>query len=95
MSGAPGRGLVLALALLYSATAGAIAAVEFMKLDATGKRKALEPIIHSFLTAGYKKIPDWPELSARIRSKILEKGYTYQSLEAVAEEAAKEAGMTR
>lgn len=91
------RKVLIAVALLCVAGgAHAIAAIEFMKMDsAQGQSDVLKPIIISFLSKGYKKVPDWARLASLVRAKILEKGYTYQSLESVAEEAAVGAGMTR
>lgn len=84
----------LIVALLWAQTVAAMAVIEFLKLDASGRSNALEPIIHSYLRVGYKKIPDWAELSHEIRKLALEKGYSYQSLEEVAKEAALRLGMT-
>lgn len=89
--------LVAALfALCFATAAHAIAAIEYMKLDSGSPQKqVLDPIVISFLAKGYRNVPDWPKLASLVRAKILEKGYTFQSLEQVAEEAAIGAGMTR
>lgn len=86
---------LLLLAAFVTQTAFALAAIEFIKLDATSQRQALEPIIYSFVSRGFKKVPDWVELSIQVRKITLEKGYNYQSIETVAEEAAIRLGMTR
>lgn len=87
---------LLGLALAAPGTASALAAIEFMRLDdATKRREALEPIIHGFLSRGFKKVPDWPALGSEVRRVILERGYTYQALDSVAEEAAVRLGMYR
>ena len=44
---------------------------------------------------GYKNVPDWARLSSLMKKKILEKGYTTQDIDAVAEEAALDGGMTK
>lgn len=89
--------LLIATTLFTIATqAGAMSAIEFVKLDmGSPQRQALEPIVFSFVSRGYKDVPDWPKLSNLVRARVLEKGYTYQSLETVAEEAAVAAGMHR
>lgn len=82
--------------LLLSTALYAMTAFEFIKLEnSTERRKLLEPIIFSFVSRGFKNVPDWATLGIRIRELVLKNGYSYQSLETVAEEAAKAEGMTR
>jgi hypothetical protein len=89
-------GMLLLSGLLFSTMANAISAIEFLKAE-TDNREAeyVKPLVIQFVSRGYKNVPDWPKLSRAIRKKILEKGYTYQSLESVAEEAAIDEGMKR
>ena len=44
---------------------------------------------------GYKHVPDWTRLSSLTKKTILEKGYTTQNIDAIAEEAAVGAGMVK
>lgn len=81
-------------AAALASPAAAIAVIDFLKLEAHEQRLALEPVIHSYLRVGYKKVPDWIPLSIEIRKIALEKGYSYQSLDQVAKEAALRLGMT-
>jgi superfamily II helicase len=55
----------------------------------------MKEIVIKLVSKGYKNVPDWVKLSRITRQKILEKGYTDEDIEAVAEEAALAAGMTR
>ena len=87
---------LLLLAIFIANAASALAAIEFLRMeDASDKANFLKPIIVSFVSRGYKKVPDWPSLSNECRKLILEKGYTFQNMEQVAEEAAIRLGMSR
>lgn len=89
------RWLIL-LALFVSQLATALAVIEFMKLKPTDQFNVVKPIMLSFLQNGYKKVPDNEfTLISAIEKLAYEKGYTYQSIEEVAKEAALRLGMTR
>lgn len=89
------RNLAL-LALLIPQLAFGMAAIEYLKLQhAHEQARILEPIIVSFVSRGYKNVPDWAPLAHAVRALILKNGYTYQNVENVAEEAAIGLGMTR
>jgi SpoVK/Ycf46/Vps4 family AAA+-type ATPase len=76
--------------------ASAMSALEFLRAQTDNKEApVMKEIVIKLVTKGYKNVPDWARLSALTRSKILEKGYTSQDIEAIAEEAALAAGMTR
>lgn len=84
------------LALVVSQSVAAMTALEFLNVkDAVDQARILEPIVISFVRRGHKKVPDWAPLSFEIRKLVLEKGYTYQSLEPVALEAAYRLGMEK
>ena len=84
------------LALAVARPAFAMTALEFISLQsASDQARILEPIVVSFVRRGHKKVPDWAPLSFEIRKLVLEKGYTYQSLEPVALEAAYRLGMEK
>lgn len=87
--------LLALILVLASPMAFAMAAIEFLKADTVAKSNVLEPIIISFVSQGYKHVPDWAPLSSACRKLILEKGYNYQDMEEVAKEAALGLGMTR
>lgn len=87
--------LTVAAGLIFSANVFAISGLDFIKLDASSQRKALEPIIYRFVSSGYKNVPDWAELSYEIRKTVLKNGTGYQSLDSVTKEAATKIGMTR
>ena len=74
----------------------AVSALEFLRVE-TDNREAplMKEIVIKLVTKGYKNVPDWARLSSITRKKILEKGYTNQDIEAIAEEAALTSGMTR
>jgi hypothetical protein len=55
----------------------------------------MKEIVIKLVAKGYKRVPDWAELSALTRERILRNGYTSQDIETIAEEAAVAAGMTR
>lgn len=78
---------------------------EFVRLLRRGKRMpgdegmrklVIKPIQISFLQSGYRKVPDNSYgLALEVKKIAFEKGYTYQSIEEVAKEAAIRMGMTR
>lgn len=83
-------------ALALSQAAWALSAIEYLRMkDASQQNKVMEPIVDGFVSRGYKKVPNWARLDNQVRDLIREKGYTYQSIEGVAEEAAIAGGMTR
>lgn len=89
------RWAVLLVAFM-AGIAHAVAVIEFLEMGATDQYKALHPVLIGFLKAGYKNVPDNEfSLAQDIKKLAFEKGYTYQSLEEVAKEAALRAGMTR
>lgn len=89
--------LTLAIAALtISQAAWALSAIEYLRMKgASEQNKVMEPIVDSFVARGYKKVPNWAKLDNQVRDLIREKGYTYQNVENVAEEAAIAGGMTR
>jgi hypothetical protein len=94
-SGVKTVGLVFTL-LLFTQLANAMSALEFLRAETDGKEAPImKEIVIKLVAKGYKKVPDWPKLSSLTRRIILEKGYTNQDVEAVAEEAAVADGMTR
>jgi SpoVK/Ycf46/Vps4 family AAA+-type ATPase len=76
--------------------ASAMSALEFLRVETDNKEApVMKEIVIKLVSKGYKNVPDWVKLSRITRQKILEKGYTDEDIEAVAEEAALAAGMTR
>ena len=55
----------------------------------------MKQVVINLVAKGYKRVPDWAPLSSITKKKILERGYTNQDIEGIAEEAALGAGMTR
>lgn len=91
------RPLVLgAIAMIFATAAHALAVVEFLKMDVSQQMDVIKPIQISFLQSGYRKVPDNSYgLALEVKKIAFEKGYTYQSIEEVAKEAAIRMGMTR
>jgi hypothetical protein len=90
------RFVVAAVFFAIADVALAMTALEFLRAEADFKEAPIMREIETKLVAkGYKNVPDWRRLSRITRQKILEKGYTTQDIEAIAEEAALAAGMTR
>jgi hypothetical protein len=90
------RFVVAAVFLAVADVALAMTALEFLKAETDYKEEPIMREIEIKLVAkGYKNVPDWRRLSSITRQKILEKEYTTQDIEAIAEEAALTAGMTR
>lgn len=83
-------------ALVFSQTAMALATIEFLKMEGSQQYDVVKPIMLSVLQRGYKKVPsnEFTLINA-IKKLAFEKGYTYQNIENVAEEAAIGLGMTR
>jgi SpoVK/Ycf46/Vps4 family AAA+-type ATPase len=76
--------------------ASAMSALEFLRAETDNKdAPVMKEIVIKLVAKGYKKVPDWARLSSITREKILEKGYTNQDIEEIAEEAALANGMTR
>jgi hypothetical protein len=84
------------LLALTTGAASAISALEFLRAEADNNeaRMTKEEVI-KLVAKGYKNVPDWARLSSLMKKKILEKGYTTQDIDAVAEEAALDGGMTK
>ena len=89
--------IVLATAFFSIAEiASAMSALEFLWVETDNKEApVMKEIVIKLVSKGYKNVPDWVKLSRITRQKILEKGYTDEDIEAVAEEAALAAGITR
>jgi hypothetical protein len=76
--------------------ASAMSALEFLRAEMDSKEiRVMQEIVVKLVAKGYKNVPDWPKLSRITKEIILEKGYTNQDIESVAEEAALANGMTR
>jgi hypothetical protein len=89
-------GVVATLLALMTGVASAISALEFLRAEADNKEaRMMKEEVIKLVAKGYKNVPDWPQLSDLTKKKILEKGYTTQDIDAVAEEAALSAGMTK
>jgi hypothetical protein len=74
----------------------AVSALEFLRAETNNKEASMmKEIVIKLVAKGYKNVPDWARLSSVTRAKILEKGYTNQDIEPIAEEAALTSGMTR
>lgn len=90
------RAIAVGGAMVFATSAAGMATIEFMQLGAGDQYDAVKPIMVSFLKAGYRKVPDNEILLiVEIRKLAFEKGYTYQSVDDVAKEAALRMGMTR
>jgi hypothetical protein len=90
------RAILCATLLAFASTAHALSALEFMKMDFSRQYDVAQPMLVTFLSAGYKKIPDNPaSLVSRMKKIILDKGYQYQNVEDVGKEAAISLGMER
>lgn len=88
--------VVGAIAMIFATAAHALAVVEFLKMDVSQQMDVIKPIQISFLQSGYRKVPDNSYgLALEVKKIAFEKGYTYQSIEEVAKEAAIRMGMTR
>jgi hypothetical protein len=88
-------GTVISL-LAFAADATAMSALEFLRAEAENKEAPImKDVVIKLVSKGYKRVPDWAPLSNMTKKKILERGYTNQDVEGVAEEAALGAGMTR
>jgi len=82
--------------LTFAADATAMSALEFLRAEANNKEAgAMKEVVIKLVAKGYKRVPDWAPLSGMTKQKILEKGYTNQDIEGIAEEAALGAGMTK
>jgi hypothetical protein len=80
----------------FAEIASAMSALEFLRAETDNKdAPVMKEIVIKLVAKGYKKVPDWARLSSITREKILEKGYTNQDIEEIAEEAALANGMTR
>jgi hypothetical protein len=87
---------VAAVCLSFSQVANAMSALEFLRAEAdNNEARPMKEVVIKLVAKGYKKVPDWARLSDITKKKILEKGYTNQDVEGIAEEAAVAAGMTR
>ena len=86
-------GLLIATTVVERVSA--MSALEFLRAEIDNKEdRVMKEIVIKLVSKGYKNVPDWPRLSSLTKRKILEKGYTNEDIEAVAEEAALAAGMT-
>ncbi len=85
---------LILLMLLISQAAAALATIDFMKMKTSEQMDVVKPIMLSFLQSGCKKVPDNSyTLVSAIEKLAYAKGYTYQSVETVAKEAALGLGM--
>lgn len=85
-----------AVALPLSSVARAVAIIEFLQKPDVEQYKWMQQQQIAWLKAGYKGIPDNPWTVLNEMKRIaLAKGYTYQSIDDVAKEAAAATGMTR
>jgi hypothetical protein len=89
-------GLLTALVAFTTEVAAAMSALEFLRAEAdNNEARAMKEEVIKLVAKGYKNVPDWARLSSVTKKKILEKGYTNQDIDGIAEEAALGAGMTR
>lgn len=89
---------VTAIFLFLAVTefASAMSALEFLRAEAdNNEARVMKEVVIKLVAKGYKNVPDWAQLSSVTKKKILEKGYTNQDIDGIAEEAALAAGMTR
>lgn len=87
---------VAALLLLVTGTATAMTALEFLRAETdNNEARTMKEVVIKLVAKGYRNVPDWPRLSSVTKKKILEKGYTNQDIDGIAEEAALGAGMTK
>lgn len=90
------RSMLAIAALAVSCNALAMATIEFLQLGPSDQMTKLEPVMLGFVKAGYKNVPSNEyKVATEIKKLAYEKGYTYQSLDEVAKEAAIRLGMTR
>lgn len=90
------RAALLVGLLAWAQAASALAMIEFMKMKPTDQYSTIKPIMLAFLQRGYKKVPDNEFILIGAMEKLAyEKGYTYQNIERVAQEAAERLGMYR
>jgi hypothetical protein len=88
--------LIAAGCLAFAEVASATTALEFLRAEAKNEEAPMmKEVVIELVAKGYKKVPDWVPLSSITKKLILQKGYINQDVEAVAEEAALAAGMTR
>lgn len=87
---------VILAALVVSQSALALSTIEFMKMEPIAQMQVIKPIMLRFLSRGFKRVPSNEfTLIGRIEKIAYEKGYTFQNIETVAEEAAVSLGMER
>jgi histone acetyltransferase (RNA polymerase elongator complex component) len=73
-----------------------MSAIEFLRAEVNNNEaSAMKEEVINLVAKGYKNVPDWVRLSRLTKAKILEKGYTTQDINAVAEEAALGDGMRK
>jgi hypothetical protein len=89
-------GAVSILILLAAGAARATSALEFLRAEADNQEaKMMKEVVIKLVAKGYKNVPDWPKLSSITKKRILQKGYTSQEIDGIAEEAAFGSGMTK
>jgi hypothetical protein len=89
-------GAAVILLLIQNKVAVAMSALEFLRAEAdNNEAQIMKQEVIKLVAKGYKKVPDWPELSYLTKQKILEKGYTTQDIDSIAEEAALSGGMAK
>lgn len=91
-----GLSALTAVILFVSGTATAMTALEFLRAEAdNNEARTMKEVVIKLVAKGYKNVPDWARLSSVTKKKILEKGYTNQDIDGIAEEAALAVGMTK
>ena len=87
--------LFTAIFLCAFTGANAMTGTEFMGYSILDQSSILKPIIIKYISEGYKKVPDWYDLSKEIDIQIRRWGMGNKDLEDIALEAAKVRGMTQ
>jgi hypothetical protein len=89
-------GVAIALCAPATGAANAASALDFLRAEAdNSEARMMKDVVIKLVAKGYKRVPDWAPLSNMTKKRILERGYTNQDIEGVAEEAALGAGMTK
>jgi hypothetical protein len=89
-------GVASALLTFTTGAASAMSALEFLRAEVNNNEVgAMKEEVINLVAKGYKNVPDWAHLSSLTKKKILEKGYTTQDVDAIAEEAALGDGMRK
>jgi len=85
---------IVVAAFFICTTANAMTGLEFMRYTLFEQADILKPIIISYVSQGYKQVPNWPTLASEIDVQIRRWGLGDKNIEDIALEAAKVKGMT-